>query len=111
MQENNAVMAQIKNDYVAENTFSEQEQAVIEQFCLYASNWFREKNVVGLGVTTSGMALRFGDGSERLLFSNPDFETQQTQNAPTIRITGGSAPKFSKSSGLGPDTSVGITRG
>lgn len=113
MPENNDVMAQIKADFdeaeehAHENTERNDAVAV---FCAFARAWFREKNVVGLGMTPSGIAFRFGDGSERLLFSNPDLDSQETRSGPATLIIGNTPAKFSKGSGLGPDTSVGITR-
>jgi hypothetical protein len=43
----------------------------LKAFCEYAAVWLATNSVVGLGHTPNGLALRFADGRELLLFEPP----------------------------------------
>ena len=60
------VLTKILEDFTAKNT--ELEPAAVRTFCDYAATWLASKGVVGVGHTPAGIALRFTDGQELLLF-------------------------------------------
>ena len=75
----------------------------LRAFCEYAATWLATKGVVGVGHTPNGLALRFADGRELLLFE-PPAELVIPVPGDTVNITGtqskitkpitGDAPSF-----------------
>ena len=63
------VMTKILEDFTANQP--ELETAQLKAFCEYAATWFVHRGVIGVGHTPAGLALRFADGTERLLFEAP----------------------------------------
>lgn len=92
MQENE-IFAQILSDFTATRPETVDSQ-VLQDFCEYAKTWFLDKGVVGIAQTVNGFALRFKDGSERILFSSnfravadqPAFSISGMSGGP-VRIT------------------------
>lgn len=84
MQENE-IFVQILNDFVAKNSDAG-DLPILREFCDYARNWFLEQGVIGVAQTPNGFALRFRDGSERVLFS-AQYPTVSDQ--PAMSISGG----------------------
>ena len=79
----------------------------VQSFCEYAAAWLASHGVIGLGMAQAGMALRFADGKELLLFVPPaELTLQVPQNA--INITGNSGSQITKPV-VGDSASVGIT--
>lgn len=60
------VLTKILEDFTANNPTLETAQ--LRSFCDYAATWFVTQGVVGVGHTPNGLALRFADGRELLLF-------------------------------------------
>lgn len=100
----NEIFAQILSDFVAKNPEAA-DSKLLQDFCAYAKNWFFESGVIGVAQTANGFALRFKDGSERILFSpnhqnvadQPSFAISGTSGGP-VRVV---APTI--------DTSIKIT--
>lgn len=78
------VLKQILTDYIAQNPDADKNP--LDSFCAYAGDWLSTHNIVGLGMTASGMALRFGDGREMTFFVSSDMPT--TAVTPPISVTG-----------------------
>ena len=102
MQENE-IFAQILSDFVAANP-AETENSVLKDFCEYAKKWLVEKGVIGVAQTLNGFALRFSDGTERVLLSS-QYRTVGDQPAMSISGSGGG----SRPSAPTVDTSFKIT--
>lgn len=60
------VLNSILDDFTAKNPELVSDQ--LRAFCEYAATWLASTGVVGVGHTPSGIALRFSDGRELLLF-------------------------------------------
>jgi hypothetical protein len=60
------VLNSILDDFTAKNPELVTEQ--LRLFCDYAATWLASNGVVGVGHTPNGLALRFSDGRELLLF-------------------------------------------
>jgi len=99
----NEIFSKILSDYVAAKEFSG-DQSVLKDFCEYAKTWFAQNGVVGLGHTVTGLALRFQDGTERLLFANE----QPIADTPAMSITGMNGGSVRGGGGMA-DTSFRIT--
>jgi hypothetical protein len=79
----------------------------VQAFCEYAAAWLSSRGVVGLGMAQAGMALRFADGKELLLFVPPaEVTVQVPQDA--INVTGNAGSKIVKPV-LGDSASFSIT--
>lgn len=78
------VLSSILEDFTRSNP--ELELAHIRTFCEYAATWLATKNVVGVGHTPNGLALRFADGRELVLFQLPDAVLVPVPDA--VGITG-----------------------
>jgi hypothetical protein len=78
------VLTQILSDYVKERP--DLDKGPIENFCAYAGNWLCTRNIVGLGMTPEGMALRFGDGSEMTFFVRQQMPAIAV--TPPVNVTG-----------------------
>jgi hypothetical protein len=87
------VLSKIGADYIAATPEASAEKVLA--FCKYASNWLLDRGVVGLGHADSGMALRFADGEELLLFSRAAPETMPAAQG-VFSITGEAGGKISK---------------
>jgi hypothetical protein len=99
------VLAKILEDYT--NGDSALSTPDVQAFCEYAAAWLSSHGVVGLGMAQEGMALRFADGKELLLFVPPtELVVQVPQEA--INITGNSGSKITKPI-VGDSASFGIT--
>lgn len=99
------VLSKIGADYLAATPDASAEK--VSAFCAYATKWLRDRGVVGLGHTDSGMALRFADGTELLLVA-PDVAPTQIVAPGAFNITGNSASKITKPV-LGDAPSIQIT--
>jgi hypothetical protein len=99
------VLSKIGADYIAANADAAPEK--VQAFCAYASNWLRDRGVVGLGHTDSGMALRFADGEELPLFSR-DVPADLPAAKGVLNITGNEAGRITKPI-LGDSLSFQIT--
>jgi hypothetical protein len=64
MQENKNVLEQILEAYVAEKNLPDADKSPLQEFTQYATKWLSDSGIVGIGHTTSGLALRFKDGRE-----------------------------------------------
>lgn len=80
----------------------------LEAFCVYAAGWFSANNVVGLGCTTDGMALRFGDGREMVFFVGAGSNVPP-EAVSAFSITGNSGSGITRPA-LGDSPSFPITR-
>lgn len=100
----NEIFDKILSDYVAAKEFSG-DQSGLKDFCAYAKTWFAQSGVVGLGHTATGLALRFQDGTERLLFSN---DQPTVADMPAMSITGMTGGSVRGGGGVA-DTSFRIT--
>jgi len=105
MQENE-IFDQMLSDYIAQNPKAAKGK-VLQDFCAYAKNWFVEKGAIGVAQspTANGIALRFKDGTERLLFS---YNNEPTFNQPAMAISGTAGGNI-RASGPVADTSIRIT--
>jgi hypothetical protein len=99
------VLNKILDDYAHEDAARLTPE--LQSFCGYAAQWLSSRGVVGLGLAQSGMALRFADGEELLLFEAPKDVGDQTV-APAVNITGNAGTKIVKPV-LGDSASVHIT--
>lgn len=63
----------------------------VDAFCAFAAEWLAKAGIVGVGHTASGLALRFGDGSEKLLFSQDQAWEHTDTPAVQLATTGVSA--------------------
>lgn len=63
--------SEVLNSILADFTANKPELVTdqLRAFCDYAATWLAANSVVGVGHTPSGLALRFADGRELLLFS------------------------------------------
>ena len=61
------VLNKILDDFTANN--AQLEVSALRTFCDYAAVWLATRGVVGVGHTQNGIALRFADGNELLLFA------------------------------------------
>lgn len=96
--------SEVLNSILADFTANKPElvTAELRAFCDYAATWLASSSVVGVGHTQSGLALRFADGRELLLFSPPpelvipvpgDVNITGTQSKITKPVSGNS-PSF-----------------
>lgn len=99
------VLSKIGADYIAANADAAPEK--VRAFCEYATRWLLDRGVVGLGHIDNGMALRFADGEELLLFSSALSGADPAASG-VVGITGNSASKISKPM-LGDSPSFQIT--
>lgn len=77
----------------------------IDDFCAYVVDWLSKTGVVGVGHTANGLALRLGDGSEKLLFNQEPV--QLSADTPAIQLA---SSGVSARQGIGGDAqSVQIT--
>lgn len=103
----NEMFAKIRSDYLAANPQAAPDAATLHSFCEYATKWLADAGLVGVGHTTSGMSLRFADGSEYLLTSAPPTETP-VADMPAFSITGNNGGSV-RASGAVQDSSMQIT--
>ena len=98
------ILTQILEQYEEEHKPKKTAAKGIQDFCAYATKWFSNRGVIGVGHTTDGIALRFADGRELLLCrttpTNPDMGA-----AVSLSGAGGSV----RSAGAIADNSVSIT--
>lgn len=74
-------------------------------FCEFATDWMAKAGIVGVGHTANGLALRFGDGSEKLLFNQEPVAI--SADTPSIQLA---TSGVSARQGIGGDAqSVQIT--
>ena len=99
------VLSKIGADYLVATPDAAPEK--VHAFCAYATKWLLDRGVVGLGHTDSGMALRFADGNELLLFSREVPDGLPAAKG-VLGITGNSASKIEKPI-LGDSLSFQIT--
>jgi len=99
------VLAKILDDYTSES--AELRTPELAAFCSYAAAWLRSHGVVGLGMAQAGMALRFADGTELVLFA-PATELDIQVPQDVINITGNAGSKIVKPV-LGDSASFSIT--
>jgi hypothetical protein len=83
----NEIFAQILSDFVTANP-AETENSVLKDFCEYAKKWLVDKGVIGVAQTLNGFALRFSDGTERVLLS-AQYRTVGDQPAMSISSSSG----------------------
>lgn len=100
----NEIFEQILSDFLEKHT-EVLDKKVLQDFCEYAKTWFFDNGVIGVAQTANGFALRFKDGSERILFS-PDYVT--VADGPSIAISGNSGGSVRITAPI-VDTSVQIT--
>lgn len=105
MQENE-LLTQILNDYIAENPAAA-EDIIISAFCRYFSAWLVEHPVIGVGVTSSGVALRLSDGRELLLSAGAAADSAASA---AVNITGNHGSRITRGA-PGDTPSVSITKG
>jgi len=87
------VLSKIGEDYIAATPDATPEK--VSAFCAYAAKWLLDRGVVGLGHTDNGMALRFADGEELMLFSRNVPELLPAARG-VYSITGEAGGKISK---------------
>lgn len=100
------LLEKIRDAFLA-GTYPEekQKQAQITAFCDFAANWLAEKGVQGVGMQSSGLALRFADGSQLGLVEQG--RQMSWTDTPAVGIN---APqKVDPRAVLGDSPSVGIT--
>lgn len=101
------MLDKILSDYLATNqTEDSYAVSVLHSFSEYATKWLADAGLVGVGHTTSGMSLRFANGSEYLLTSASPTETP-VADMPAFSITGNSGGSV-RSAGAMQDSSVRI---
>lgn len=100
------VIASIRDAYLAANKQSPTRIKAIDHFCEFAEDWLRDSGIIGLAQHSDGMALRFNDGKESVLFtlttSIPD-----AQFFSSVNVTG--AAGSVRGAAAVQDTSMGIT--
>jgi hypothetical protein len=103
----NKMFAKILSDYLAQNKTNDKTAAQLKKFCDYASNWFVNTGLIGLGHTTNGMSLRFANGDEYILMASAPAVDVQAE-MPAFAVTGNNAGGVR---GVGPmqDSSIKIT--
>lgn len=99
------VLSNIGADYIANTPDASTEK--VQAFCAYASKWLLDRGVVGLGHTDNGMALRFADGEELLLFSR-ELSADLPAAKGVLGITGNATSKVTQPI-LGDSVSFQIT--
>jgi hypothetical protein len=99
------VLSKIGADYLEANPEASAEK--VQLFCEYAAKWLLDRGVVGLGHTDNGMALRFADGEELMLFSR-DVSAELPAAKGVMSITGNNVSKITKPI-LGDSASFQIT--
>lgn len=102
----NEMLAKILSDYREANSVGPCDTGVLQEFCEYATKWLNDAGLVGVGHTTSGMSLRFADGSEYLLTEAPPSEVP-VANMPAFSITGNNGGSV-RSAGAIQDASIRI---
>lgn len=100
------LLNQILSDYIDANPAANKDP--LENFCVYSAGWLIEHPVIGVGMTTNGMALRLADGRE-LAFVGAEMSDPATVTPP-VSITGNAGSQISRPA-LGDSPSVGITKG
>ncbi len=65
--EEKELLTSIQADYL--KATPEADAAAITAFCDFARAWLQKNAVIGVGQSAAGVALRFADSTERLLFS------------------------------------------
>lgn len=103
----NEMFAKILSDYLEANPQDSYDAGGLHLFCEYATKWLSDAGLVGIGHTTSGMSLRFANGSEYLLTSAPSAETP-VADMPAFSITGNNGGSV-RASGAIQDSSMPIT--
>jgi hypothetical protein len=101
------LLNQILSDYVVANPAADKDP--LENFCVYIAGWLIDHPVIGVGMTTNGMALRLADGREMALVVGPEMSNPETVTPP-VSITGNSGSQITRGA-LGDSPSVGITKG
>lgn len=76
------ILDAIREDYLVANP--DADAAKVEKFCAYVVEWLAKTGIVGVGHTANGLALRLGDGSEKLLFSQAPV--QLSADTPSIQL-------------------------
>lgn len=80
-----AVLDEILSDYCTKSDEHKFQEGILRAFCDFAAGWLAQKGIIGVGHTAEGLALRFGDGTERVLLST-EFVPQT--NTPSYQVTG-----------------------
>jgi len=75
----------ILDDYLQQSGGFSPAGDALSAFCVYATAWLKNAGIIGLGHTSTGMALRLRDGSEILLTGGEDLPFH---NSPAVNITG-----------------------
>jgi hypothetical protein len=101
------LLNQILSDYIAANPDVDKDP--LNNFCVYIAGWLVDHPVIGVGMTSSGMALRLADGREMTLIVTPEMTNPATVTPP-VSITGNSGSGVTRGT-LGDSPSVAITRG
>jgi hypothetical protein len=101
------LLNQMLSDYIDANPAAEKNP--LENFCVYIANWLIDHPVIGVGMTTSGMALRLADGRELSLVVSPGMADPATVTPP-VSITGNAGSQISRGP-IGDSPSVAITKG
>jgi hypothetical protein len=101
------LLNQILSDYIDANPAADKDP--IENFCVYIAGWLADHPVIGVGMTTNGMALRLADGREMALVVSPEMSNPATVTPP-VNITTGSSGGVQRGA-VSDSTSVSITKG
>jgi hypothetical protein len=99
------LLNQMLSDYIDANPAADKDP--LKNFCVYVANWLIDHPVIGVGMTTSGMALRLADGRELSLVVGSGIADPATVTQP-VSITGNFGNQISR--GQLSDLSVAITK-
>lgn len=93
----------IREDFLKSRELTE--TFTLDIFCDFAADWLAKAGIVGVGHTSSGLALRLADGTEQVLVS----VDAQVSSADTPSVSLGRAGNSARQGIGGGDTSVSIT--
>jgi len=84
----NALFEEILQDYTAKNP--DVDNALTRNFCVFVTGWLADHKPIGVGMTSSGLAIRFADGREFSFFAGVDASNPDTVT-PSVSVTGNNA--------------------
>ena len=103
---NKSVVQEIYAAYVAAHKQAPTRDKAIKHFCDFAETWLGDRGIVGLAQHSDGMALRFNDGQEAVLFTAATAPAAD-QFFSAVNVTGTTGGV--RNAGAVKDSSIGIT--